>query len=271
MCTDVKFWAGSQMFEIESQHVGDAFTIRVALPASYEAGDKTYPVLYCLDSDGSFGLAASTMAYINLGANFGMGKNIPEMIVVGIGYERGLIPWLFTRVRDFTPSEDPSFNYNNPAFQIPESGKADQFLQFLREELMPSLESLYRIDASLNVVASHSMSALFAIYEMLQPERIFQKYILACPFVEWAGDTMFQMEAAYAEQTQELEADAFVTITGQEPTPSYIESTHKFMKILKERDYKNFNFDFVSYENDNHFSVWPKALIDGLVYVFNAG
>jgi hypothetical protein len=82
---------------------------------------------------------------------------------------------------------------------------------------------------------------------------------------------MFQMEAAYAEKTQELEADAFVTVTGQEPTPSYIESTHKFMKILKERDYKNFNFDFVSYENDNHFSVWPKAFIDGLAYVFNAG
>ena len=269
MCTDVKFWAGTQMFELESKHVGDTFTIRVALPVSYEAGERKYPVLFCLDSDASFGLAVSTMTYINVGANFGMGKNIPDMIVVGIGYEHGVLPWLFTRVRDFTPSEDPSFNYNNPAFQISESGKAEKFLQFLREELMPSLESMYRVDTSLNVVASHSMSALFAMYEMLQPERIFQKYILACPFIEWGGDTMFRMEAAYAESHQELAADAFFTITGHEPTPTYIESTRKFIDILKSRAYKNFNADLVFYENDNHFSVWPKAFSDGLAYVFN--
>ncbi len=119
------------------------------------------------------------------------------MIIVGIGYERGLIPWLFTRVRDFSPTEDPSFNYNNPSFKIPESGKADNFLKFIKEELQPKLESKYRTDSEMNIVASHSMSALFAVYEMFQSKRFFHKYIIACPFIEWDGDTVFRMEELF--------------------------------------------------------------------------
>ncbi len=80
---------GTEGWTLASQQVDDVFTIRVALHlANYERSEQSYPVLYVLDGDRSFGLAASTIAYINLGGNFGMGKQIPEMIVVGIGYER---------------------------------------------------------------------------------------------------------------------------------------------------------------------------------------
>ena len=192
------------------------------------------------------------------------------MIIVGIGYERGLIPWLFTRVRDFSPTEDPSFNYNNPSFKIPESGKADNFLKFIKEELQPKLESKYRTDSEMNIVASHSMSALFAVYGMFQSKRFFHKYIMACPFIEWNGDTVFRMEELFSVKNQELPADAFFCITGHEPTPTYIENTRKFIAILKKRNYRDFNFHLETYSNDNHFSVWPKAFIDGLAYIFSS-
>lgn len=264
------FWGGTSMFEFEAPSVGDTFKIRVALPPSYQSGERDYPVLYVLDSDGSFGLAVSTMMYMNLGANFGMGMGIPEMIVVGIGYERGVIPWLFTRVRDFTPTQDATFNYNNPGFNIPESGKAATFLQCLRSEIMPALEARYRIDSTQKVVASHSMSALFALYDMFQPERSFQKYILSCPFAEWDSEALFQIEAAYAQANSALPVEAFFTVTPNEPTPTYAESLQRFIQILQQRAYDNFTLNAVTYEQDNHFSVWPKAFIDGLVSVFNA-
>lgn len=260
---------GTQGWTLTSQKVGDVFTIRVALPASYEGSEKAYPVLYTLDGDRSFGLVASTMAYINLGSNFGMGKQIPEMIVVGIGYERGVIPWLFTRVRDFTPTEDPTFNYNNPNFHIPVSGKAESFLHCLRKELMPALMAQYRIDPALKVVASHSMSGLFALYAMLQPESLFQKYLITCPFVGWDNKVIFRLEETYAQQHQELQAEVFMALTGHEPTPPYREEVQEFFERLQTRQYRNFRGHLASYLEDNHFSVWPKSLIDGLVYLFN--
>lgn len=260
---------GTQGWTFTSQQVGDVFTIWVALPANYERSEQSFPVLYVLDGDRSFGLAASTMAYINLGSNFGMGKQIPEMIVVGIGYERGVLPWLSTRVRDFTPTADPSFNYNNPNFRIPTSGKAEAFLHCLRQELMPALKLQYRIDPALNVVASHSMAGLFALYAMLQPEPLFQKYLAVCPFVGWDNKILFELEKRYAQDHQELQAEVFFAITGHEPTPPYCEEVQAFFERLQQRQYRNFRCRLTPYLEDNHFSVWSKAFIDGLVYLFN--
>lgn len=264
-----KLQPGMQAFEMASKHVGDTLTIRVALPGSYEFTNARYPVLYVLDGDASFGLATTVMAYINLGANFGMGKNIPEMIIVSIGYERGGMPWLLTRPRDFTPTPDPTFNYNNPDFHIPASGSAESFYQFILEELNPALQAQYRIDPALNVLATHSMAGVFAAYTLFHQKQTFQKIIMTCPFVGWDNRVVFKMQEAYAKQHKQLKADVFLAITGVEPTPPYIEEVNDFYQALVKSNYQDFHCKLVTYPEDNHFSVWAKTFIDGLVYLFN--
>ena len=264
-----KYQPGMQAFEIESKLVGETFTVRVQLPESYQFTENKYPVLYVLDGDASFGLAASVMSYINLGANFGLGKNIPEMIVVSIGYERGGIPWLLTRVRDFTPTEDSSFNYNNPNFVVPASGKAEAFYKFILEELNPGLNDLFRIDAEMSVLATHSMGGVFAAYTLFGQTQAFKKVIMACPFVGWDERAVFKMQEEYAKTHKELKADIFLCVTSAEPTPPYIEEVNDFYKSLQAAGYEGLNCTLVNYPEDNHFSVWAKAFIDGLAYVFN--
>jgi len=264
-----KLQPGMQAYEMSSEYVRDTLTIRVALPASYDFSPQRYPVLYVLDGDASFGLATTAMAYINLGANFGMGKNIPEMIVVSIGYERGAIPWLLTRVRDLTPTPDPTFNYNNPNFVVPASGQAEQFYQFMRQELMPALQAQYRIDPALNVLATHSMGGVFAAYTMFHAEPVFQKILMACPFVGWDNKVIFKTEEKYARQHKQLKADVFLAITGSEPTPFYIAEVNEFYETLLKRNYQDFHCTLVDYPDHNHFSVWAKTFIDGLIYLFN--
>ena len=269
LLSTMKLQPGMQAFEIYSKHVGDTLTVRVALPGSYEFTEANYPVLYVLDGDASFGLATTVMSYINLGANFGMGKNIPEMIVVSIGYERGGIPWLLTRVRDFTPTEDPTFNYNNPNFHVPASGSAESFYKFILEELNPGLKTLYRIDPSMNVLATHSMGGAFAAYTMFQKQQTFQKIIMACPFVGWDNRVLFKMQDEYAKQNKQLKADIFLAVTGLEPTPPYIEEVNDFYKALVKSNYQDLHCTLKTYPEDNHFSVWAKTFIDGLVYLFS--
>ncbi|WP_147822494.1 alpha/beta hydrolase [Salidesulfovibrio onnuriiensis] len=258
-----------QAFTLRSRRVADDFSIRVALPATYSMTEARYPVLYVLDGDHSFGLAASVLAYVNLGGNFGMGKGIPEMIVVGIGYDRGTLPWLFTRVRDFTPTEDASFNYDNPQFSIPESGRADAFLAMIREELKPELESRFRVDGSPGVLATHSLGGVLALHAMLRPEPVFGKYLLASPFVGWDSGAMFRREEEYGLGNAGLAAEAFFAVSGQEPTPPYREEVERFCAALEQRRYDRFRFELRTYDRDNHFSMWPKAFMDGLEYLFN--
>ncbi len=264
-----KLQPGTQAFEIASRNVGDSFIIRVALPPSYEFTPNQYPVLYVLDGDASFGLAHSVMSYINLGANFGMGKNIPEMIVVSIGYERGGIPWLLTRPRDFTPTADPSFNYNNPNFQVPASGLAEAFYKFILEELNPELNGLYRIDHTLSVLAAHSMGGVFAAYTLFQQKPAFQKILMACPFVGWDNRVVFKLLEEHTRQNRKLNADVFLAVTALEPTPPYIEEVNDFYAALQNSSYEGLNCTLKTYPEDNHFSVWAKAFIDGLAYLFS--
>ena len=63
-----------------SELIADSFFVFVSVPDGYYSGDKRYPVLYVLDGDIAFGIAASIARYLQIG------ENIPELIVVGIGY-----------------------------------------------------------------------------------------------------------------------------------------------------------------------------------------
>ena len=63
-----------------SKEVGDAFDIYVSVPDDYMESDMSYPVLYVLDGDVAYGMATSIARYLQIGGN------IPELIVVGIGY-----------------------------------------------------------------------------------------------------------------------------------------------------------------------------------------
>ena len=258
-----------KVFELESPEIGDKFVIRVSVPASYEmAPGAKYPMLVVLDGDAAMGLARTTLDYINLGSNFGLGKNVPDMIVVGIGYERGAIPWLFTRVRDFTQSVDESFNYNNPNFKIPASGDAAKFYDFLVNTIMPTVAANFRVDDSMAMLAGHSMGGLFAMYAMMQENTPFQKYIMASPFVGWGDNDIFKMEEKFAAKTKELKADVFFSYCPIEPTPTYVEEVKKVHEVLSTRGYGGFRCTLKEYPTENHFSVYPFAFADGLYWLF---
>ncbi len=258
-----------RVFELEAPEIGDRFVVRVSLPGSFgTAPDRRYPVLYVLDGDAALGAAVSTLDYINLGGNFGLGKNVPELIVVGIGYERGPLPWLFTRVRDFTPTADPSFNYNNPAFSIPASGGAEAFYEFLTRSVMPAVASEFPVDPSLALLSGHSMGALFALYAMLKDDTPFHKYIAMSPFIGWDGGVLFKLQAAHAAAGKALRADLALSCCGIEPTPTYIQEVREYRNALEGRACAGLRCLYKEYPEENHFSVLPKAFSEGLYALF---
>jgi hypothetical protein len=104
---------------------------------------------------------------------------------------------------------------------------------------------------------------------MFHQKQTFQKIIMACPFVGWDNRVVFKMQEEFAKKNRQLKADVFLTVTGMEPTPPYIEEVNDFYSALVKSNYQDFHGTLKAYPDDNHFSVWAKAFIDGLVYLFN--
>src|SRR6476659_7022895 len=59
---------------------GREYHLSVALPDSYKTSTQAYPVIYVIDGDFNFGVAAGLTRFSNAF------RNVPELIIVGIGY-----------------------------------------------------------------------------------------------------------------------------------------------------------------------------------------
>ncbi len=60
---------------------GREYHLSVALPDSYKTSTQAYPVIYVLDGDFNFGVAAGLTRFSN------WFRKVPELIIVGIGYD----------------------------------------------------------------------------------------------------------------------------------------------------------------------------------------
>ncbi len=203
------FTVYSQEYEpvtINSAHVrtitseivkGMEYELCIALPQGYEDTTRTYPVVYMLDAYEIFGLQLQTYQQL---AFF---ETVPQLILVGINYRfegksfyDGLEDYLYTRSRDFTPtylSYQEIIEKHGQGFAdfVPVSGSGEKFLRFLREELLPFIESEYRADPNDRGILGYSLGGLFTTYALFQSPETFQKVFIGSPALWWDDEAVF--------------------------------------------------------------------------------
>lgn len=155
---------------IESKVLGETRTVLVRTPPSYDAGNRTYPVVYMTDGDRQLGHTVATADYL---AREG---RMPEVILVGITNT--------DRIRDLTPTRVESVVQNGQTLRFPTSGGAEKFLAFIATEVIPQIEKSYRT-MPYRVFAGHSFGGLFALYAFFQRPDLFQGIIAASPALIW--------------------------------------------------------------------------------------
>jgi hypothetical protein len=247
----------TEQFPIESKYVkNEKYIIQVGLPIGYKSSDKSYPVLYVLDGDKSFGMAKEITDWLS------WDNEIKNIIVVGISYGRGTNIWWEKRTRDYTQFKDTVYYY------YPNAGGGDNFLSFIKNELFPVINKNYRTKQDSNAIMGLSFGALLSSYVLFTQPDMFKYYIIISPSLFWNGNSILKTESDYFVKHKELNKTVYMAYGSQDDNDWVIGPTTELIRVIQEHKYASLIFITQVFKGESHISVYPVALTHGLKTIF---
>jgi predicted alpha/beta superfamily hydrolase len=242
---------GTESRQITSSIVaGQEYQLHIMLPGGYANSNKTYPVVYLMDSQWDFPLV--TALY---GEQYYDGF-IPQIIIVGVTWGGKNPNPDSLRARDYTPTNVKG---------TPQSGGADKFLSFMKEELFPYIEKSYRADKSDRTLVGCSLGGLFTMYALFTHPEMFQRYVAASPAFMWDNNALYQYEKKYAANKSSPPAKLFMCVGGVERS---VPAFQKLTEFLNARHYKQLEIEPRVLENTGHSGTKGEGYARGLQFVF---
>jgi len=265
---------------VHSTHTGQDYQISIGLPGSYKQNrEHKYPLVVVLDGNLFFNMLTDTARVMHLCRSF------PEVIVVGIGYPlKSLLGedfkrFVMHRVKDFTPVQSRFFEgelHSWLGVQSIETGGAQRFLDFIREELLPGIDSCYPTNPGDRTLVGYSLAGLFALHALFQDPRVFHRFVAGSPTLSYAEQSLFLTEDGYAQQNQDLPASLYLAIGSEDesalnPLDSMISipDFYRFAAYLQQRTYPGLKLTRKCFEGHSHGSIPAQAFQAGLRAVFS--
>jgi len=267
---------------ITSILVDQEFQVSIALPQSYaneNAADKKYPTIYLLDGNFYFGTITEICRVMPFCGS------MPEVIVVGIGYpidesvdqmDAAFKQIWGARGRDLTPVADEEWEQEQiegMGVEYIASGGANSFLQFVKEELIPFIDTDYRTDSSHRILAGHSFGALFVLYALFHESNLFHGHVASSPSL-WFGDkAIFTTEADYAQNQDDLAASLYLSVGQKEENAGsgMVSNMFRFLALLESRKYGGLTIRNQVFNDLNHCESIAPGLLLGIKAAFSMG
>jgi predicted alpha/beta superfamily hydrolase len=242
---------GSEVRKITSSIVaGQEYELQILLPGGYKNSTKKYPVVYLMDSQWDFPLVKSLY-----GEHYFDGF-IPELIIVGVTWG-GVNPNPDSlRARDYTPSNEN---------RLPQSGGADNFLSFMKNELFPFIETNYKADNNNRSLMGCSLGGLFTLYTLFTQPELFTGYAAASPAVGWGGEVLYKFEKEFSQKKLPHPVRVYMTVGDVERSrPTY----EKFAANMISRNYSSVTLRSKILENTGHSGTKSETYGRGMQYIF---
>ena len=241
----------TEVRQLHSSATGRDYDIYLRLPDRYARDtSRTYPVIYSLDGQWDFKMLDSICSGLVYD------QFIPEAIIVGITYSGEQADYGALRAIDYTPVRDAFFGGG---------GEGPEFLAFLREQLIPFVESNYRADGSQRVLMGSSFGGTFTLYALFSEPALFHGYIAGSPVVPYGNRFAFRQEAEYAASHTDLPVRLFLSVGGAEELAYPVQ---EFMRVLQERGYEGLALETRTVEGEGHASNKPETYNRGLRFLF---
>ncbi len=249
-------------FLIHSEILGEERDILIQYPRSYFVTPKDrFPTLYVLDGENHFDLVAGIVDYLSRDIVNAM----PETIVIGIISK--------DRNRDLTPTpitpKNPDPLYPNRRY--PNSGGNERFIQFLRDELVPHIDTQHRTQP-FRILSGHSLGGVAAINSLLTQPDLFQAYIAASPSLWWDDQYLLKQFDVRFEKGSHLKKLLYLSVGNEEQnasrTPNFHSVIQSFSELCAEKSLIGFEHTFVRYSEEGHMTIPVKAYYDGLRFIY---
>jgi predicted alpha/beta superfamily hydrolase len=233
---------------------GISYELVITLPASYkDSADKRYPVLYYTDAQWDAPLLNSIYSDLEFD------RAIPEMVMVGITYSGEKPNYTLLRTKDYTPTKDKSFERD--------SGGGPAFLKFIKESIIPKVETEYRIDSSQRAIAGWSFGGLFALYAMYSEPQLFKRCIAVSPATQWHKGYINQLDDEFFKSNNKLNARLFISYA-QKENAEFAASVAALQRKLENRKTPQLQLMNYSVENMRHAGAKAAAYAQGLAWVW---
>lgn len=225
---------------VYSEILGKEIRLLIHVPEDYDGTNDRYPLLCTFQThfEQVSGTAKQLYDY----------KRIPPMIVVSIdNYEYGYL----------TPTKIES---------NPNSGKADLFLRFFKEELFPYMDSHYRMHPY-RIVFSNSWGALFGAYAVLAKPDVFNSAISSIPWVMYDDDRRFMISNAQQILYRTERDQNFLYMTMDDEV-DLLPELNAFIDILKSNPTQGLVWEYHHWPTEDHYSTPARSIYAGLVAIY---
>ncbi len=230
---------------LRSSVLNEDRTAEVILPPEFGAdSDDEYDAIYILDGIRAYHYA--TYDYLR-----GEGFIPKRTILVGL---LGLKDTP-TRFRDFTPTKTSM-----------DSGGADRYLQFLKEEMLPLINKKFRTASERSALVGGSMGGLFVVHALLNQPTLFKSYVALDPSLWWDGGVV---NAEVQRKIGTLKGlNRLLWVNGREGEGMREMRIDRLDAILRARAPSGFAWACHPYANETHLTTWIKGFWDGIKYCY---
>ncbi|MFC2124859.1 alpha/beta hydrolase-fold protein [Bacteroidota bacterium] len=214
-----------------SENLNRKLKVFIGLPKDYHKSNCTYPVHYVLDGQIIFPFFYGTADILSRG-------DIPESIVVGIqSVNRGYY---------FKPGDG-----------------ANEFIDFLSEELIPFINKNYRTN-EFRSICGHSTTGAFILNSILYHPNLFDMYFAGAPY-----HSRMLLEKDPATLISNYDKNKYLYVFyGLEDNDKEKADWDSLRVIIEKMKNEKLSLVNKEYENEDHYSVIYRYIPDGLKEAF---
>ncbi|MBB3228858.1 putative alpha/beta superfamily hydrolase [Luteibacter sp. Sphag1AF] len=235
--------------EIESKvlHESRAFDVWVPDEAAKQP-KRRFEVLYVLDGASNGPLVRNVTGFLTQ-----VGLMQPTIVV---SLPNRDTPAGDSRNRDFTPIALP---------QLAGSGKADVFLVFLRDEVLPYVDTHFPSNG-VRTLHGHSLGGTFALYALATDPSLFGGYVILDPSV-WADKEGLLVAFAQKLPTMDVRGKA-IYIAARSGRGYDDMGISALEPVFRDKAPKELSWKVVQYADETHSSIKFKGTYDGFRYTW---
>ncbi|PRC90758.1 alpha/beta hydrolase [Solimicrobium silvestre] len=234
-----------ETFTVTSKILGEVRRINVYAPPGYyestnESTQEKVPVLYMPDG----GMAEDFLHVAGLvQVSVGNGTMRPYLLV---GIENT------QRRRDMT---GPTENANDKKI-APQVGGSAAFRKFIRDELMPAINSRYRTTHE-SAIVGESLAGLFVMETLLLEPDLFDTYIAIDPTLGWNNENLSKIAGSILNTQSGMKKHLYLTSSG-DGNP---EVSQRFAEVLAKDAPAGLRWHYEKMPEEKHLTIYEPAAL----------